>query len=342
MKARVLLLFGFVFTAEGAQAAAVVAKLLLIVAPHGEVQIQSGNGRLRSTRRSGMLGLDTNSPIYKGDVVVTRGDARVKIGFFEGNGVEENSIVLGQNSSLVIEAAASSDEMIRGRKGTSLLLHEGELRSSVRARYTGQGSDSYEVRTANAVAGVRGTQFTVEYRGTTQETRVAVSEGKVNFASLTSVSQTLVGSGLMSSLKASQRGVEAPRPVPTNLKYLLTPVAKLDPHLSASDMPAASSSASDLTPPPGALDRETSTGERSLNTLPAVSTRTVQGSQLDDTSVLKREDPFAPAPTTVMNRFGGQLPLGVKMPDVEDESSASAEALRAVSETRSELGVREH
>jgi hypothetical protein len=277
----------------------------------GEVQVRGVDGKTRSSRTSA---LEANSPLYRGDSILTRGNARVQIAFLEGKDGEPNLVVLGADASLTIDEAASSDELRKGRKGTRLSLHEGEVRSSVRARYKGEGSDVYEVRTPNAVAGVRGTQFTVSYDGLSKKTNVAVTEGAVDLSSLAKVSIERIQANSMAGISGNSP-VEKPRPVPEAQRQLLVPAHRLDPAAQAPASPARGASLAPPMPPPGSLGREPLVpqvaGERALPSMPPRNEipiqRPVAGSAFATESSVLRDD-VQPKAVGNVDRFSGSLP----------------------------------
>ncbi|MBS1982531.1 MAG: FecR domain-containing protein [Bdellovibrionales bacterium] len=163
------LAFGAVVTARaGSEAPAGTIKLI-----KGEVMVQDATAKIvgdTSGKRSRTL--QTGAPFYVGETIITKADGRVKIEFVEG----KNEIVLGTNTSLLIERA-STDPL--KSTGTSLSLARGEVRSTVNQKYSGKGTDVYEVKTPNAVAGVRGTIFLARFNPKTFHSEVATERGLV-------------------------------------------------------------------------------------------------------------------------------------------------------------------
>ncbi len=120
--------------------------------------------------------LEVGAPFYVGETIQTRADGRVKLEFVEG----KNEVVLGTNASLLIEKAGDG----KGNPGTSLSLARGEVRSNVNRKYSGQGEDVFQVKTPNAVAGVRGTVFMARFNPQTFKSEVATERGLVAVQSL--------------------------------------------------------------------------------------------------------------------------------------------------------------
>jgi len=148
-------------TAWAAQSVAEVAKVM------GQVDLLGSGGELRPVREGQMLD--------ESDTIITSSDGRVKLLFVEGGDKGSNVVVLGANSRLVIQRASID----KNDPGTRLLLEQGSLRSVVKKKYKGVGNDVFEVKTPNAVAGVRGTIFQVEYDKVMNSSMVATLQGLV-------------------------------------------------------------------------------------------------------------------------------------------------------------------
>jgi len=141
------------------------------------------------------------SAFFEGETIQTKEGARVKLLFNEGG----NEIVLGASTSLVVERAGAS------KSGTELSLKQGNLRSSVNKKYSGEGGDVFEVKTPNSVAGVRGTVFNVAYDSKKNMTQVFTERGSVavtNIAAGIKAPPILVQAGMFSEVRKS----EAPSP----------------------------------------------------------------------------------------------------------------------------------
>jgi hypothetical protein len=115
--------------------------------------------------------------VYAGDTVITGQNGRVRIVFPEaGRDAQPNVVVLSASSRMLVKRAGDgvSD------KGAEMALQEGSVRANVKKNYyQGTGRDIFEIKTPNAVAGVRGTQFMVEYNFHKQQSFVATFEGNV-------------------------------------------------------------------------------------------------------------------------------------------------------------------
>ncbi len=147
----------------------------------GKVEILDGNSQpIAGSEGKGETKLRPGFALRVGQTVRTGPDARVLLVFKEGRDGRANKVVLGAGSQLLIETAVNANDLRLGKKGTSLFLQKGEVRSAVEARYEKPGG--YRIRTANAVAGVRGTRFFVAYDPARNRSDVAVTEGEVEFS----------------------------------------------------------------------------------------------------------------------------------------------------------------
>lgn len=137
---------------------------------NGKSQIVADNEgkRSRSTKEGSFF--------YVGETIQTKAGSRIKISFYEGGPRGKNEVVLGPNSTLVIQDAPALGEK---KTGTKLSLSNGKIRANIRKKYSGQGDDSFQVRTPNAVAGVRGTVFSVFYNAFTLKSDFATEVGTI-------------------------------------------------------------------------------------------------------------------------------------------------------------------
>jgi len=148
------------------------------------------------------------SPFYVGETVQTKTDGRVKLEFIEGN----NEVVLGPDTSLTIEKASTAEKQ---KKGTDLNLARGEVRSDVKTKYSGQDGESFQVKTPNAVAGIRGTIVYARYDARNAKSDFACLKGSFEVKSSGSNSPVVVNAG-MSTSAVKDAGAQAPRPLSAN------------------------------------------------------------------------------------------------------------------------------
>lgn len=131
-------------------------------------------GKVLIEGASGMTEAKFNSKIQVGETVITDTDSRAKIVMFD-----RNIINVGPNTKLKFEKYSNSKD----DKNVKLKLIEGKVRSKVGEKYD-NNSSKYEIRTATAVAGVRGTDFIASYDPATKTTEILTFRGQVSFTNL--------------------------------------------------------------------------------------------------------------------------------------------------------------
>jgi hypothetical protein len=167
--APIAVLLTFSVSVEAAQRAGIIDLM------RGNVLILDGKGQKVLADPEGKRGRKTEkgAVFFEGETIQTKDGARVKLKFDEGGKEGGNEVVLGANTTLLVDRAGTA-----GKPGTSLNLKSGQARSQVNRKYSGEGADVFEVRTPNAVAGVRGTNFFVGVDRAGNST-VAVQHGSV-------------------------------------------------------------------------------------------------------------------------------------------------------------------
>lgn len=109
--------------------------------------------------------------IHEGDQVRTRSNAAIRIVF------DDRSILnLGDDSSMVIQKYRVDRK--KRKRSVGVRLWAGRVWARVSSTF-GTDETNFEVKTSNAVAGVRGTSFAVLLDGGSGETKVTVFEGAV-------------------------------------------------------------------------------------------------------------------------------------------------------------------
>ncbi len=207
VKTTSLLLFAFVFFNVEARAEQKPAGKIVLA--KGAVEIVDSKSKVvaDSTGKSPRQ-VKSGAPFYQGETIRTKADGRVKIQFAEGG----NEVVLGMNTALAIDRAGTGD----GNKGTTLSLARGEVRSNVKTKYSGQGNDVFEVKTPNAVAGVRGTVFMSRFNAQTMKSDFATEKGAVAVASaMSNGAPVLVKAGMFVSAVPGG-DVTPPKPIASN------------------------------------------------------------------------------------------------------------------------------
>lgn len=141
-------------------------------AEYGVFMVVKGQVLIENVQSS--LEAKVNSKVQVGDTVVTANDSRAKIVMSD-----RNIINISPNTRLKIEKYTNSGD----DKNVHLNLIEGKVRNNVEQKYDNKNS-KFEVRTATAVAGVRGTQFVTSYDKATRVTEVITIKGQVLFQNI--------------------------------------------------------------------------------------------------------------------------------------------------------------
>ena len=115
-----------------------------------------------------------SSKVQVGDTIISGNDSRAKIVMSD-----RNILNISPNTKMKIEKYTNSP----GDKNVNLNLLEGKVRSKVEQKYDNKNS-KFEVRTATAVAGVRGTEFVTSYSPITKVTEVITLKGQVSFQAI--------------------------------------------------------------------------------------------------------------------------------------------------------------
>lgn len=155
----------------------------------GLVEIKNSNGEIIASSNSNQARkIFATAPFYEGETIITGSGGSATIQFVEG----KNEVLLGPNTTLVIQKAPNDPRM---KRGTKLFLDSGFIDSKVKQKYSGKDGDEYSIATKTVVAGVRGTEFQVAQNNQTNETLVTVYSGKVSVKSLTSNQELLLKAG---------------------------------------------------------------------------------------------------------------------------------------------------
>jgi hypothetical protein len=183
-----LLLPLLLLTVPGSAWAEVVGKLTVV---EGAVDIMPGGQLPAVAARVG-------GAVQKGDFVRTKSNARAELTFNDGSVVK-----IAQRSRIDVGEYSASNR--------KLVLPRGKVQATVVPAAAGGKARTFEIRTPNAIAGVRGTSFYVYHQANV--TGVAVLQGVVHTASLSQPSKgvTLVAG---TATTVTRRGAPTPpRPV---------------------------------------------------------------------------------------------------------------------------------
>jgi len=170
-------------------------------APGGSTQPAGQITALIPTATRNTTPAKVKDDVHWNDLIKTERSGRARIGLTDGS-----ILSVGSNSELkIVQHDANSQQ-------TQLELNYGKLRSRV-VSITKPGG-KFEVKTPNAVAGVVGTDYTIEYDPSTGVTNVIVYSGTVVVTGFGQ--QVIVQAGQM--VQITQNGIGTPQPTPPGLQ----------------------------------------------------------------------------------------------------------------------------
>lgn len=149
----------------------------LIMVAKGQVQLQRKNSSQNEPAKVG-------SKVFPGDTIKTSLDSRAKIVMSD-----RNVLNLAPDTILVIAKYTNNEDQGKSEKNAELLMLKGKVRAKVEEKYN-KDNQGFQIKTPTAVAGVRGTEFFVNYNPQTRSTDVFVTGGVVNVAPLISNSNS--------------------------------------------------------------------------------------------------------------------------------------------------------
>ncbi len=150
----------------------------IIVEAEGQAEIKNSSGVVvASTSMKTVRPIKKDAPFYEGETIVTGNNGKLKLQFAEG----KNEVLLGPNTTLVIQKAPFD---LRMKRGTKLFLDSGYLDSVIKQKYSGSDGDEFAVETKTLVAGVRGTEFVVAHDKVNNLSSVNVKSGIVEVTSI--------------------------------------------------------------------------------------------------------------------------------------------------------------
>lgn len=145
----------------------------------GEAAAVSGTVALE--RNGQRTRLTSGTPIFNGDIIHTAPTgASVRLLLRD-----DSVLSLGQNSRFLVENFSTGDNSRTAR----FRLAFGRVRASISQTFS--DVSDVQIRTPTAVAGVRGTQFVVDYDAQARQTTVSVLSGRVDFLALDRVADVV-------------------------------------------------------------------------------------------------------------------------------------------------------
>lgn len=157
-----LLLAFFAFPSTGLAAKKKAQGVFTVV--KGKVEVQrAGKKRSRAVR--------VGTKVYPKDTIISAKNSRAKVVM-----VDENILNISPNSKL--EITEYEYDKSNNKKKVMLNLMYGKVRSTVNQKYDGE-KNVYRVKTPSAVAGVRGTDFLVNFNNRSRQSQIVTFEGQV-------------------------------------------------------------------------------------------------------------------------------------------------------------------
>ncbi len=141
-------------------------------AADGVFMVVKGKVKVQNAKAS--IEAKVGTKVQQGDTIITEKDSRAKIVMSD-----RNIINVSPSTTFKIEKYSNS----KADKNVEMNLIEGKIRNNVVEKYDNKNS-KFEVRTATAVAGVRGTQFVTSFDTQTKVTEVITLKGQVLFQSI--------------------------------------------------------------------------------------------------------------------------------------------------------------
>ncbi len=139
-------------------------------------QVVAAEGNAEIVRASVVSAAQAGLAVHKGDELRTGRPGRIRVMF-----QDQSVVTVAEDSRLTIDEQVFQPEASKANSTVSLL--KGKASSIVSAYYNWAGS-KYEVKTPTAVAGVRGTEFSVTYDEHLESTEVLGFSGEVRVRSL--------------------------------------------------------------------------------------------------------------------------------------------------------------
>lgn len=112
--------------------------------------------------------------VNEGDIVVTGPDSRAKIVMMDKN-------VLNLSPDSTLEIVVYKNDPKTQSKKVELKVDQGKVRASVEQKYD-EDKNTFKIKTPTAVAGVRGTDFSVSFNPATKKSQVVTFKGAVAVA----------------------------------------------------------------------------------------------------------------------------------------------------------------
>lgn len=176
----------------------------------GLVMVAKGQVQVQKKQANTFEPLKVGGKVFPGDTVKTSTDSRAKIVMSD-----RNVLNLAPDTILVISKYVNNEESGSNEKKAELLMLQGKVRAKVEEKYEKE-NQGFQIKTPTAVAGVRGTDFLVNYNAQTRTTDVYVTGGVVAVAPLASTNAAAGAAPTRQSLEQATPDVKNEVPVGKN------------------------------------------------------------------------------------------------------------------------------
>lgn len=136
---------------------------------HGVLMVVKGDVQI--IQKDKAVKAKVGTKVLQGDTIATGKDARAKLVM-----VDKNVINISPDSKFLLEKYEYNPD--QNKKGALLNVIYGKVRTTVNQKYDGE-KNKFQVKTKSSVAGVRGTDFLVQFNQTTNTSKVVTFEGVV-------------------------------------------------------------------------------------------------------------------------------------------------------------------
>jgi len=170
----------------------------VFVVTSGDVRIKKRDG----VTEPAMIG----KKVFPGDMIMTGDNSKARLMF-----TDNNVISLAPATQLEIQTYEFDEKT--NKKVTVLSLGSGQVRNSLNQKYDGV-KNRFQVKTPTAVAGVRGTDFIVNYDKNVEDTKIVTFHGEVEFGKSLSANNSIIDSIPVPAGMSSDLASDMIKPMP--------------------------------------------------------------------------------------------------------------------------------
>lgn len=136
---------------------------------HGILMVVKGDVEILNKEK--LTHAKVGMKVLPGDTIITKKDARAKLVM-----IDKNVINISPDSRFLLEKYEFDPD--QNKKGALLNVIYGKVRTTVNQKYDGD-QHKFQVKTKSSVAGVRGTDFLVQFNQVTNASKVVTFQGVV-------------------------------------------------------------------------------------------------------------------------------------------------------------------